>query len=56
MHDAEVLNVFYGTVLEAEYGLETKSPLKLYDCLVPQIQESSDRRQMTMAQKILYDR
>ena len=56
MQEAEVLNVFYSTALEAEYGLETKSPLQLYDCLIPQIPESSEKRQMTFAQKIVQER
>ena len=44
------------SVLEAEYGLDPKSPFNLYDCLVPVIQESVERQTMTYAQKMVFDR
>ena len=43
MHDAEATMVQANAVLESEYGMDTKSPLQLYDCLVPVIQESVER-------------
>ena len=35
MKEAEQTSAQISTILETEYGLETKSPLQLYDCLVP---------------------
>ena len=43
MHEAEATMVQANAVLEAEYGMDTKSPLQLYDCLVPVIQENIER-------------
>ena len=55
MQAAETVLALKTPIYEAQYGLDKSNPLKLYDCLVPQMEEHVKRKEMTYVEQMRYD-
>ena len=43
-------------IYEAEYSLEEKNPLKLYDCFVPHLEEHRKVKNMTLIEQLKHEK
>ena len=47
MQDAESVFATKSPINEAQFALDKNNPLKLFDCMVPQMEEHIKRKEMT---------